>query len=88
MAVRSKEDLITSINAIIGETPDDAGLALLEDVSDTLASYVDTEDWKSRYEENDAEWRKRYRDRFENGDESTPPPKQEETKLTFEDLFE
>lgn len=90
MAVRTRDELITAVNAIIGETPDDNGLSLLEDISDTFASYDDTEDWKTKYEENDAEWRKRYKERFEGKkvvveeiEDGTP---KEKTK--FEELFE
>lgn len=90
MAVRTRDELITAVNSIIGETPDDNGLSLLEDISDTFASYDDTEDWKTKYEENDAEWRKRYKERFEGKkvvveeiEDDTP---KEKTK--FEELFE
>ena len=90
MAVRTRDELIKAVNAIIGETPEDNGLSLLEDISDTFASYDDTEDWKTKYEENDAEWRKRYKERFEGKkvvveeiEEDTP---KEKTK--FEELFE
>ena len=90
MAVRTRDELITAVNVIIGETPDDNGLSLLEDISDTFASYDDTEDWKTKYEENDAEWRKRYKERFEGKkvvveeiEDDTP---KEKTK--FEELFE
>lgn len=90
MAVRTRDELIEAVNAIIGETPDDNGLSLLEDISDTFASYDDTEDWKTKYEENDAEWRKRYKERFEGKkvvveeiEDDTP---KEKTK--FEELFE
>ena len=90
MAVRTRDELIKAVNAIIGETPEDNGLSLLEDISDTFASYDDTEDWKTKYEENDAEWRKRYKERFEGKkvvveeiEDDTP---KEKTK--FEELFE
>lgn len=90
MAVRTRDELITAVNAIIGETPDDKGLSLLEDISDTFASYDDTEDWKTKYEENDAEWRKRYKERFEGKkvvvEEIEDGIPKEKTK--FEELFE
>lgn len=89
MAVRTRDELITAVNTIIGETPDDNGLSLLEDISDTFASYDDTEDWKTKYEENDAEWRKRYKERFEGKnvivEENEDDDKKEKTK--FEELF-
>lgn len=89
MAIRTRDELITAVNAIIGETPNDEGLSLLEDISDTFATTDDNEDWKAKYEENDAEWRRRYKERFE----GTPvlENKQEEIEtnepLHFEDLF-
>ena len=90
MAVRTRDELITAVNTIIGETPDNNGLSLLEDISDTFASYNDTEYWKTKYEENDAEWRKRYKERFEGKkvvvEESEDDNKKEKTK--FEELFE
>ena len=90
MAVRTRDELITAVNTIIGETPDDNGLSLLEDISDTFASYDDTEYWKTKYEENDAEWRKRYKERFEGKkvimEENEDEDKKEKTK--FEELFE
>lgn len=54
-----------------GNTVDEV-LSLLEDVSDTLDDLEvkakgDGEDWKTKYEKNDAEWRQRYQDRFFSG---------------------
>ena len=83
MAVRTRDELITAVNAIIGETPDDNGLSLLEDISDTLAIHDDTEDWKTKYEENDAEWRKRYKERFE-GKEVVIEEKEDDKKVEEE----
>ena len=59
-------------------------------MSDTLASLSNAEDWKKKYEENDAEWRKRYQDRFFNPDkpnDTEPEPDPEPKKLTFDELF-
>ena len=72
--VKTKEEILDAIKAKIGEDTSDEAIALLEDISDTLNDYdnkanADT-DWKTKYEENDKEWRKRYTDRFFNkGDE-------------------
>ena len=88
MAVRSKEELTANIRQILGENPDDAGMAILEDVADTFDS-LDGEDWKTKYTENDKAWRKKYADRFNSGgsadedDDDDPPPK----RLKYEDLF-
>ena len=92
MAVLSKEDLIKKVTEYIGETPDDNGVSLLEDVTDTLNQSNETNvDWKEKYEENDKNWRKRYIDRFngkvsEEDDPETPPETKDE-KTTFESLF-
>ena len=55
----------------------------------------DKEDWKMKYEQNDAEWRKRYKERFfssEKPDEQEQEQDQNrnsdgEQKLTYENLF-
>ena len=92
MAVISKEDLLKRISESIGEDNSDEALSLLEDVSDTIADFErrDSEDWKTKYEENDAEWRKKYRDRFENGTDDIKEKEEKETITevkTYDDLF-
>lgn len=88
MAVRTKEDLIAILTGSFGENLSDDNLALLEDVSDTIDSFGDKEDWKTKYEENDASWRKRYKERFEGKTSDTEPEIETyETPKTFNDLF-
>ena len=92
MAIISGEDLLKRISERIGEDNSDEALSLLEDASDTITDFErrESEDWKTKYEENDAEWRKKYRERFENG---TPDIKENEEKETsievksYDDLF-
>ncbi len=67
MAIINGDELISKVSAIIGDRKDDEALGVLEDVSDTIRAYSEAEDWRIRYEENDANWRKKYRERFENG---------------------
>lgn len=99
MAIKSKEEILTSINALVGENADDNVLTIIEDVSDTIADFEsktkDATDWKLKYEQNDNEWRQKYKERFMEGgsnndtdndnsfgtEESKPKP------MTFEDLF-
>ena len=82
------------LNEALGE---DADVSILEDVADTydaVADHSDADEWERRYNENEAAWRKRYRDRFESG---TPDPvrknpeddpQEEEIKVkTFDELF-
>ena len=91
MAVSTKENLIAKLSASFGENLSDDNISLLEDVSDTIDSFSDTEDWKTKYEENDASWRKRYKERFEGKEDDIPDnePKIEhyESPTKFEDLF-
>jgi hypothetical protein len=103
MAVLSKEDYMGRIKGIVGEDTSDESLAMIEDFSDTYDDLVskatppegDGEDWKQKYEELDATWRKKYTDRFfdgGSGDDDPPKPKEdegeEEKELTYENLFE
>lgn len=95
MAVKTKEELLESIRDRVGEQTDDETISFLEDVTDTLTDFEtrakgDGENWEQRYKDNDAEWRKKYTERFFSSD-PTPPPKTKEppetTPKTFEDLF-
>lgn len=90
MAVISTEELLRQIRERTGESDDD--LTFLENVTDTIQSLTDVEDWKTKYEENDAAWRTRYKERFDNVPvtpkiDPTTPPELENEKKTFEDLF-
>lgn len=90
MAKRSKEELLKSLSELLGDgATSDAAIALTEDIADTVdAGGVD---WEARYNQLDAEWRKKYHDRFfsasepEEEDPYTPDPEPE--KVTFESLF-
>lgn len=89
MAVLSFDELIAKIKTKIGEDTSDESIELLEDVTDTFNANNDGEDWKTKYEENDKEWRKKYIDRFSGsgGNEQEEGEEEEEEKTTFEDLF-
>lgn len=101
MAIKSKEELLELIKTQIGDDNSDEAIALVEDISDTyddMATRIsEAGDYKKMYEDNDAEWRQKYRDRFfhtskeevgmeepedEYNDGSEPP-----MMKTFEDLF-
>lgn len=76
MAVKTREELMESLNQIVGETPDDTTLEFMQDVGDTLAQITeqrDNEEWKQKYDNLDAEWRKKYRDRFFAGNDNNVP---------------
>lgn len=98
--VRTKDEIINAIKGKIGEDTSDETLTLLEDISDTLNDYdnktKDTEDWKAKYEQNDKDWRQRYRDRFFNNEDGEGENDEindlsenldDNKPHTFEDLF-
>lgn len=97
MAVKTREEILESFKSRLGENPDDESVSFLEDVTDTLDDFEkrangDGTDWKSKYEENDASWRKKYTERFFSNEPNTEPnpkpkPESDNTPRTFSDLF-
>jgi len=88
MAIRSSDELISAINAALGENTTDEVLSILEDLKDTLAD--GQENWKQKYEENERNWRERYRARFLNVSdevEDVPEDYPEDETMEFDDLF-
>ena len=99
MAVLSFDELIDKIKTKIGDDTSDESIELLEDVSDTFNANNDWEKWKTKYEENDKEWRKKYIERFSGSgsgghndddaddDDDDDDYDDNEEKTTFEELF-
>lgn len=96
MSIKSKDELIQSLNAILGDNASDEALALMEDISDTLDDNKakGAVDWEQKYRENDATWRTRYRDRFMNNTDNNSQPGVDPIinpapaeRPTFENLF-
>lgn len=96
MAVKNITELIDTARTIIGENTSDEALGFMDDLSDTMNDFdartKDSTNWEQKYLENDANWRKRYADRF-NGkpvddevDDSYELP--DPPKKTYLDLFE
>lgn len=81
------EQLLQQITDILGDRTDDESLSLLENASDTLNQYADTENWKQKYEDNDKEWRERYKKRFMGDSDEPPIDDGDEIMLTYEQLF-
>lgn len=96
MAVKTIEEILEAVRARVGEQTDDETISFLEDISDTFIDLEtkangDGEDWKTKYEENDAKWRKKYTERFYSSDPNNDPeqPKPDDTPKpkTFAELF-
>lgn len=96
MSVKTKEELLKAIQSRTEGQSDDETLAFIADVTDTLealeAKASDSTDWKKKYEDNDAEWREKYKERFfspKPETEESPDPGDDEPKekTRYADLF-
>ena len=97
MAVKTREEIMEAIRKVVGEDTSDEAIALLENVTDTFTDYeakvADKTDWKTKYDELDASWRKKYMDRFsgktgrEVKEEQEEQIKDDSEPRTFDELF-
>lgn len=89
MSVKSIDEILNAVKERIGDDTSDSAISFVEDISDTLNSLSEQENWKQKYEQNDSEWRKKYRDRFLSGESSTDDDDSgdENEPLTYEKLF-
>lgn len=97
MAVKTIDEIMEAIRKRIGEDTSDEAISLMEDVTDTFTDYetkvADKTDWKSKYDEMDASWRKKYMERFSgrSGDdikeEQDEDVKEDGETKTFNELF-
>lgn len=98
MAVLTREDAVARIAGYVGDRNGDEDISFIEDLNDTLSDLDSRasgqEDWKVKYEENDKQWRDRYKERFGSGETGTetvaPPPSDEDPdppSYDFADLF-
>lgn len=81
MSVKSKDELLQSVKGLLGDTPSDEGIALLEDISDTLDNSTGgssdedkkkIEELEKKVKEVDDNWRKKYTDRFMKPSDDNP----------------
>lgn len=97
MAIKTRDEIVEAVRKRIGEDTSDEAISLLEDVTDTFADYetkvADKTDWKTKYDEMDASWRKKYMDRFsgktgeEVKEEQEEQVKDDSEPRTFDELF-
>ena len=99
--IRTKDEILASIKTRIGDDTSDEAIALVEDINDSFddlsTRVAEAGDWKTKYEQNDADWRKKYTERFfePSGDDPMEKVltdlKNEEPEapkiLTFDELF-
>lgn len=95
MAIRSVDELLQITRDYVGEDTSDKTLDFISDITDTVNSLSENakEDWKTKFEQNDAEWRQKFKDRFFNSpapqpQTPEPQPSINETKpLSYDNLF-
>lgn len=93
MAIKSIDEIMDAVRTRMGDDTSDETLMFIEDVSDTLNSFSEADNWRKRYEENDEEWRRKYRDRFFSSkdeverEEDFREREEEKESLTYENLF-
>lgn len=77
MAVLSHDDFMSAVKGLAGDNADDSTLTMIENFTDTFNDLEtrasDTTNWKAKYEQNDNEWREKYKARFFEGKEGTDP---------------
>lgn len=87
MAVKTKDEILEALKGVIPDMTTDSAIGIVEDITDTFADRA--EDWKTRYEENDRQWRERYTSRFfEERKDDKPPESEDEVEKTIDELFE
>lgn len=102
MAIKTRDEILESVKNIVGDNMSDDTISFIEDMTDTMNDYEtrlsNSTDWKSKYETNDEEWRRKYTERFfakndndGNGiddSDSHNDGADDEAPKTYEDLFE
>lgn len=90
MAIKTRDELISSVSDILGENNSDEALQLLTDLRDTLGSQTDAQkitELENQLKEQDATWRKKYRDAFLSGADESFDEEQNKRPRKYEDLF-
>ena len=100
--VKKTEEILELIKNKFADDTSDETLSLIEDVSDTLKEKDSlagaSEEWKKKYEDNDKQWREKYKARFftptdagasdPSGDiDDLEEPQQPPKPMEYDDLF-
>lgn len=94
--VKTKDEIMEEIRAYIGDRADDQTIALVENISDTIDDYAAHGDYDKKLMAVEAEWRRKYIDRFMNGGENKNEVEVEKTddeekdnaeEITIDDLY-
>lgn len=74
MPIVTKSDILAALKTVAGENMGDDVITMMENIEDTFNDYESklSEDWKTKFETNDAEWRRKYQERFFGAGITTP----------------
>lgn len=67
--IKTKDEIMEEIRAYIGDRSDDQTISLVENISDTIDDYAAHVDYDEKLMAVEAEWRRKYIDRFMSGGE-------------------
>lgn len=102
MAIKSKDEILSSIRSKFGDDTGDDVISIIEDISDTFTDYEtriessDAKIWENKYNENDRMWREKYTSRFFSGggessedidDKPADNEVEDNSPKTFDELF-
>ena len=92
MAIRTRDEIMTQLQTMVGEDTSDETLTFIQDVSATLGADNSAQritELENKLEEQDQAWRKKYRDAFFTGkpDSSYDEEPENNRPKRFEDLF-
>ena len=89
MSVRSREEIMNKLNEIFGDNNSDDVLEIMTDISDTIGNdnAKRITELETQLAEQDANWRKRYRDAFMSGADEEIVEEEPPKARTFDDLF-
>lgn len=89
--VKTKDEIMEEIREYIGDRSDDQTIALVENISDTIDDYAAHGDYDERLMAVEAEWRRKYIDRFMSGGDNRSDGKTEDEEkteeITIDDLY-
>ena len=86
--VKTKDEIMEEIRAYIGERSDDQTIALIENISDTIDDYAAHGDYDEKLMAVEAEWGRKYIDRFMSGGENKNEAEDEKTRDEEKDKSE
>lgn len=90
MSVKTRDEIMERLNNIFADNNSDEVLNLMTDIRDTIGNETDSQrisELENQLAEQDASWRKKYRDAFMSGADESFEEENNKPPRKFEDLF-